>query len=142
MMNRFFKAGAFALVAAVIAGLPVWLEAQTNQNAAAATQAPGEKKEAPAKKRAAGPFRGKLAAVDKVAKTITVGKRTFQITSTTRIFKGGAPATLDDGVVGERVTGGFRTAEDGKLNATKVTFGPKTEGKGAARKADAKGGGY
>jgi len=135
------KAGALALLAAAIAGLPVWLEAQTNQNPGALDQAAGEKKEAPAKKRAAGPFRGKLAAVDKAARTITVGKRTFRITSETKIFKGGAPATIEDAVVGERVTGGFRTAEGGRLNATKVTFGPKTEGKGAAKKADAKGGG-
>src|ERR1700756_312715 len=48
-----------------------------------------------------GPFHGKLVAVDKVAKTITVGKRTFLITSETKIKKGGKPATLEGGVVGE-----------------------------------------
>jgi hypothetical protein len=140
MMNRILKAGAFVLVAAAIAALPVSIQAQTNQDTAATDNAAGEKKETPAGTRTAGPFRGKLAAVDQVNKTITVGKRTFQITSETRIFKGGAPATLEAGVVGEPVSGGFKTAPDGKLNATKVTFGPKTDGKAPAKKAPAKSG--
>lgn len=140
MMNRVLKAGAFALLAAAMAGLPVCLQAQTNQSPAATNNAAAEKNEAPARKRTAGPFRGKLAAVDRVNRTITVGKRTFQITSETKIFKGRTPATLEDAVVGETVSGGFRTAPDGKLNATKLTFGPKTGGKAPAKKADAKGG--
>ena len=134
MMNRVLRAGAFALLAAVC------LHAQTNQNPAATNNAAAEKKEAPARKRAVGPFHGKLAAVDQVNKTITVGNRTFQITSETRIFKGGTPATLEDAVVGETVSGGFRTAPDGKLNATKLTFGPKTQAKPPAKKPDAKAG--
>jgi hypothetical protein len=140
MMNRVLKAATLALLAAAIAALPVCLQAQTNQNVAATNNAAAEKKEAPARKRAAGPFHGKLAAVDQVNKTITVGKRTFQITSETKIFKGGTPATLEDAVVGEPVSGGFKTAPGGKLNATKLTLGPKTEGKAPAKKADAKGG--
>ncbi|MGO8676413.1 MAG: hypothetical protein ACLQVX_11160 [Limisphaerales bacterium] len=139
MMIRILKAGVFCLVAAAVAGAPLRLVAQTNQNPPAPTQAAADKKAAPAKKRANGPFRGKLAAVDKVAKTITVGKRTFHITPQTKLLKAGAPATLDDAVVGERVTGGFKTADGGQLNATKVTFGPKAEDP-AAKKADAKGG--
>ncbi len=141
MMNQILKAGAFALLAAAIAGVPVCLQAQTNQNPAAVTNAAAEKKAAPARRQTAGPFRGKLAAVDKVNKTITVGKRTFQITPETKLFKGATPAALEDAVVGETVSGGFRTAPGGKLNATKVTLGPKTAGKAPARKADAKGGG-
>ena len=39
---------------------------------------PAEKKETPAR---AIPFRGKIASVDKQAKTVKVGERTFQITS-------------------------------------------------------------
>ena len=72
-----------------------------------------------------GPFHGKLASVDKVAKTITVGKRTFQITSETKIKKAGKPATLEDGVVGDAVSGYVKPTNDGKLVATTVSFGPK-----------------
>ncbi len=81
-------------------------------------------------KQSAGPFHGKLAAVDQAAKTITVGKRTFHVTSNTKIFKDGNAATLKDGVVGEVVSGGFKTDESGRLVATKITFGPKRESKG------------
>ena len=68
-----------------------------------------------------------MAAVDKTAKTITVGKHTYQVTSETRIFKGDKPGTLEDGVIGEQVNLGYKPAADGKLMATKITFGPKPE---------------
>src|SRR5437867_10042428 len=63
------------------------------------------------------PFGGKLKAVDKVAKTITIdreNKNTFAVTSETRITKAGKPATLDDAVVGDNV-GGLAVEKDGKL---------------------------
>jgi hypothetical protein len=92
-------------------------------------KAPAEKKAtSPANTEKAakgGPFHGKLAAVDKVAKTIVVGKRSFQITSETKIKKAGKPATLDDAVVGETVSGYVKPTADGKLAATTVNFGPK-----------------
>ena len=135
MLNRVLKAGVFALLTAAITALPASSRAQTNPGPAALTNAAGEKPRAPARKQTAGPFRGKLATVDAANKTITVGKRTFQITSDTKIFKGGMPATLEDAVVGETVSGGFKTAPGGKLNATKVTFGAKTKGNGPANKA-------
>ena len=72
------------------------------------------------------PFTGKLAAVDKQAKTITVGERVFQITSETKITKANKPATLEDGVVGEEVAGSYKTSDGGKLEAGSVRFGPKT----------------
>lgn len=71
------------------------------------------------------PFTGKLTAVDKQAKTITVGERVFQITSETRISKAGKPAILEDGVVGEEVAGAYRSAAGDKLEATTVRFGAK-----------------
>ena len=91
------------------------------------------------------PFNGKLSAVDKVAKTITIkGKekeRVFHITSQTRIIKAGKPATLEDGVVGEEVGGFAREAAEGKLEAASVRFGPRPEGEGAkgAEKGEGKG---
>ena len=100
---------------------------------AAPTQVFGDdaKKEKPAatgeKKQGRLPFHGKIAAVDKKAKTFTVGERTFQVTSETKLNKGGKPATLDDVAVGEEVGGSFEKADDGKLNAKLVRVGPKVE---------------
>lgn len=99
------------------------LPAQTTNKAAAGRNETTTEK----KKQTSGPFRGHLAAVDKAARTVTVGKRTFHVTSDTKIFKGGKPATLADGNVGEEASGGFKTAEDGRLVATKLTFGPKVD---------------
>jgi hypothetical protein len=82
----------------------------------------------------AGPFHGKLVAVDKVGKTITVGKRTFLITSETKLKKTGKPATLEDAVVSEEVSGYVKPREDGKLTATTVNFGPKPGAAGAESK--------
>jgi hypothetical protein len=111
---------------AALLAAPVFSPAQTSNSVSADTRslqtAPGEKPQKPAKP---GPFHGKLVSIDKVAKTIVVGKRTFQITSGTRIKKAGKPATLEDGVVGENVSGYVKPGPDGKLNATTINFGPK-----------------
>src|SRR5438132_5216909 len=73
------------------------------------------------------PFRGKVSAVDKTAKTITLeGKeksRTFQITSGTKITKDGKPAVLDDVTVGESVRGVAKENAAGKLEAVTVKVG-------------------
>jgi len=73
---------------------------------------------APKKARAL-PFNGKVGAVDKVAKTVTLeGKekaRVFQITSESKIRKDKKPATLDDVMVGDRVGGSQRESADGKM---------------------------
>ena len=60
------------------------------------------------------PFNGKIAAADKQAKTITVGERVFQVTSTTRFTKDGKPATLDDAKTGEEIGGAYREGDDKK----------------------------
>jgi len=138
-MKTFLKISALGLLAASILGLPLSLSAQTNAPSTNVTKTvTAKKKAATAKKPAAGPFHGNLAAMDKVAKTITVGTRTFQVTAETMIFKDSKPATFDDGVVGEPVSGYVKPAADGKWNATKVNFGAKTTTKGAAAKAAAK----
>lgn len=81
---------------------------------------------APAKKKqTSGPFHGKLAALDKAAGTITVGKRTFKVVSTTKITKGTGPATLNDGVIGEPASGYFKTGADGQMTLVSLRFGPK-----------------
>jgi len=73
--------------------------------------------------------------VDKTAKTIKVGERTFHVTSETRIMKAGKPATLDDAVVGEEVGGTYKEA-DGKLNAVSLRLGPRPEGGEKKKKSE------
>jgi len=94
------------------------------------------KKDAATKSKAAHPFHGKLAAVDKIAKTIKVGESVYQITSATKITKDGKPATLEDGVVGEPVSGYVKPTEDGKMAATTVRFGAKADDKGGSKKKE------
>ena len=129
--------GAVGLLAAAVVGLPAALLAQ-GTNTPAAERKSGVAKTAPAaKKKSAHPFRGKLAAVDKTAKTIQVGKSIYYITSETRITKAGQPATLADGVVGEPTTGYVKPTEDGKMTATTLRFWPKAgNASGATKKGE------
>ena len=71
------------------------------------------------------PFHGKVAAVDKDAKVLTVGERKFHAAPTTRIMKAGKPATLTDAVVGDEVGGAYREVESGKLELVSLRIGPK-----------------
>ena len=112
------------LLASAVLAAAVFASAFVAQAADKDTPADAPKTE---KKNRALPFNGKIGVVDKAAKTISVGKRTFHITSETRINKSGKPATLDDGVIGEDVSGYVKPTEDGKLVATKVNFGPKVD---------------
>ena len=121
------------MLAAAIAGAPAQLFAQST-NKPAADKKSAVHKDSAAKQKSAHPFRGKLAELDKVAKTITVGQSVYQITSATKITKDGKPATLEDGVVGEQVTGYAKPAEDGKMAAASVKFGGKSEDQGVEKK--------
>ena len=130
-----------AILTLVIALGPFALSARAqNTNQPTAKKPTADSSETPKKekKAGAGPFHGKLVAVDKLAKTITVGKRTFQVTSETKIKKTGKPATLSDGVVGEPVSGYVKPAADGKLVATTVNFGPKVSENSAKKSGDTK----
>jgi hypothetical protein len=125
MINTALRIGALSLLAAAIAAAPSRLLAQSTNKPSAEKKSAIAKKEPAAKQKAAHPFRGKLAAVDKVAKTIKVGESIYPITSETKITKAGKPATLADGVVGEPVSGYVKPTDDGKMAATTVTFGAK-----------------
>ena len=133
MMKSILRIGAVGLLAAAIAGMPALVLAQTTNTPAPAKKSAAVKKESKESK-AGHPFHGKLAAVDKVAKTIKVGESVYQITSETKITKDGKPAMLEDGVVGELVSGYVKPTEDGKTPATKVNFGEK----GGSKKKDQK----
>ena len=123
----------FGLVAAAIAIAPTQGFAQEKKK-----KDSSENKEEPKgeKKKSGGtPFRGKVDAVDKKAKTVKVGERTFQVTADTRITKAGKPATLDDATVGEEVGGSYKEV-DGKNVLNSIRFGPRPEGeaKGGEKK--------
>ncbi|MHB8523500.1 MAG: DUF5666 domain-containing protein [Limisphaerales bacterium] len=111
------------LIAAYSLGTPL---------SARAEEAPQTSKPAaPAKKARQTQFQGTLKALDKIAMTITVegkkAERTFRLTSRTRLYKGGKPATLDAAVAGEPVSVHAKRAADGQWDATSVRFGPKSE---------------
>ena len=125
MTKSFLKWSALSLLAVAIAGLPAQLRAQsTNKHAAGNTEAKSKKPDTT-------PFHGKLKAVDKTAKTISVGEKelVIQVTSETKISKSEKPAVLDDGVIGEDVSGAYQKTDDGKLHATMITFGAKAGSK-------------
>jgi hypothetical protein len=105
--------------------------------ARAAEEAKPDQKEKGHKTPAVIPFHGKISAVDKTAKTITLeGKekgRLIHITSETRIMKAGKPATFDDATVGEEVGGRYHKVSD-KLEALSLRIGPRPEGTPKAKK--------
>jgi hypothetical protein len=116
------KTSLLTLCAAAILLVPASSRAQDMTNApSTATETP------PAKKHHNGtpPFHGKLEGVDTNAMTLTVGKRTFNVTSATTITKDGKPAMLADGVTGEPVSGTYKKVADGKMDALTVHFGGK-----------------
>lgn len=140
MKKTITRIAVFSLLAAAIAVAPSQAFAQATKESKAKKDKPpaSEPAEKAAKKQGVIPFHGKIAAVDKTAKTIKVGERTFQVTSETRIKKAGKDATLADAPVGEEVGGAYRKADGGKLLLRSLRIGPKPEAKGEPKKEGAK----
>ena len=94
----------------------------------------------PERKQKQMPFRGKVGAVDKVAKTVTLeGKeksRTFQVTLATKITNEGKPGVMDDVVVGQTVGGLAKQNATGKLEIVTLNIGAKP---GKTKDAEKKG---
>ena len=127
MKQHIAKLTMLTLCAAAILVVPALSRAQDTTNApAAAAQTPPVKKHSAASPTTL-PFRGTVTAVDTNAMTLTVEKRTFNMTSNTMITKDGKPAVLADGVVGEPVRGAYKKNADGKLDAVTVRFGGATK---------------
>jgi hypothetical protein len=103
--NHIAKITAFGLVAAALAVVPT---ISRSQDASSTTNAPAQTP--PKKHHGAIPFHGKVVAVDASAETLTVGKLTLNITSTTKISNAtnGEPAILSDIIVGETVGGSYK----------------------------------
>lgn len=130
MTKSLLKITLLSFLSLSVAATPLAIHAQDNPKPAV------EKKAGKAhNKSGILPFHGNLKALDQKAKTITIGTRTFEITPDTKLFKNGKPATLADAEVGKVASGGFRKSPDGKLIATKVTFGPKAKKTKAKEKA-------
>lgn len=110
-------------VAALVLALPSTVPAKEKKTAAAPPQAGA----APMAKAKPIAYHGKVASVDAAAKTFEVGKRTFKVTDTTAITKDGAPATMADIAVGEKVSGSYWKKEDGSLETKSVKIGAKVE---------------
>jgi hypothetical protein len=124
MIRSIGKLTLITLLAATVLGMPVRVSAQDASQTKPATPA------APTAKVRPIPFHGKIATVDKVAKTITLDektKRTFEVTSETKMMKNGKAATLEDAVAGEAASGSYTKSDDGKLVAKSLRFGAKPE---------------
>jgi hypothetical protein len=124
MIGKFSKTITAGLLAAGLSVLPPLLRADD-----AGTNAPPSSGPAPARprKHVSLPFRGRLTAVDAKALSFTVDTLKLQITTATLITRDGRGATLADGVVGENVSGVYKKTSDGKLMATSLHFGSKTD---------------
>jgi Cu/Ag efflux protein CusF len=98
-------------------------------SANAAEKSPEKKAEKSEKAARGRPVMGKVDAVDKTMKTLTLSgekKQVLQVTSETRIMKAGKPATFDDATVGEAIAGSA-VEENGKLVLRSLRIGAKPE---------------
>jgi len=144
MKKHIAKLSMLTLCAAAILVVPASSRAQDTTNAPAATPPavpgvtppvePAAPQTPPVKKHSATasttlPFHGTLTAVDTNAMTLTVGKRTFNMTSETIVTKDDKPALLADGVAGEPVRGAYKKNAEGKLDAVTVRFGGTAQSK-------------
>lgn len=118
------------VLAACVAGAPwtLWAAEQPAQKPAETQKA------SKAKTR---PFRGTVKAFDKTAMTLTLeGEKedTLCITSQTRIYKSGQPATTEAITVGEQVRGLARQNAEGKWEAVSLYLGQRPAPKGGQKK--------
>jgi len=115
MKKQIAKIAFFSLIAAALMAVPTISRAQDTSANASAT----------ATKKHGLAFRGKVAAVDTTASTITIKDQAYSVTSDTKITKDGQPATLADITVGTAVHGAYTKDAAGKLTATTITIGGK-----------------
>jgi hypothetical protein len=124
-MNKQIIKLILGLFATAIITAPVLSRAQ---DAGTNTAPPAQNEPVKPKKHESSVFRGTVGAVDTKAMTLTVGKRTFDVTSETKLTKNGEPAVLSDIAVGDKVGGAYKKTDDGKLTATTINDGKKPGG--------------
>jgi hypothetical protein len=106
----------------------VLITSSFNAAAAEAKPAPNSGTAANAKKARPLPFHGNIGSVDKQARTIKVGKRTFLVTAETKVTKNGNAATINDATAGEEVGGSYRPGAS-VLELVSLRIGPKVDAK-------------
>lgn len=113
---------AFSLVLAL--GLQCAFSATSTGAQPSSKPVPQAKADTAVKKQRPIPFHGTIAAVNPTARTITVGKRIFVLTTETKFYKESkdTPGTIKDAMVGSRVTGSYIKSSEGKLLARSVYF--------------------
>src|SRR5262245_862643 len=101
--TRFIVAGLLTATMLVAPVVGIAQEKEKPKTPAAGDAAP---KPTPATR--AVPFRGTVAAVNKEAKTVTVGERVFHVDADTKVVKNGnEPATLAEIKVGDAIAGNY-----------------------------------
>jgi hypothetical protein len=129
MKKHIAKISMLTLCAAAILAVPALSRAQDTTN----TPAPAGQTIPPVKTRIVAPsvalsFHGILTAVDTNAMTLTIEKRTFNMTSETIVTKDDKPAMLAEGAVGDQAGGTYKKNAEGKLDAVTVRFSTSTGG--------------
>jgi hypothetical protein len=110
--------------------LILWLGLESSIRAADPAPPPAPRQASDQKAKATRyPIRGKLVAIDKAARTFSLGSskapRIYKVSGETKITKNGKAALLSDAVVGEDVGGYVEKQADGTLKVLSVRFGPK-----------------
>ena len=117
------------LMATVILAGPICAHADDLTTNAPAVSPGGPVTPPPHRKHEYLPYHGKVLAINTKAMTLTVGTLVLQISAQTHITKDGVAATLEQGTVGEPVSGAYRKFPDGKLHAVSIHFGAHPEKK-------------
>ena len=117
-----------SIAAAALIAAPATIHAQDAAKPEAAAPAPVKKK--------AAAVHGAVTAVDATAMTVTVGTKTYTVTSDTKITKDGQPATLADVTVGETVGITSKKGDGDKLNATAIRIGAAKNGAAKKKKTE------
>ena len=134
MIKSIGKITLAGILAAVVMGMPITVSAQNTNKSVPSIKAPDVKGKPT-------PFHGKVASVDKSAKTVTLddkNKRTFQVTSETKIMKNEKPATLDDVTVGEEIRGSYKKNDDQTMSLRSLYIGAKPEAATPKKKTETK----
>ena len=121
-----------AILGACVAGAPLTLSAA---DAPAEKPAQGNKAARPKFR----PFRGTIKSFDKVAKSITLqGEKgdTILVTSQTKVWKDGKPATTEEITAGELVRGAAKEGAEGKWEAMSVYLGQPPARKAPSKSKD------
>ncbi len=125
-MKSFAKICLVLLTAVTMAAFTT--QAQTDASSSSTNKPPAAAAKPKAKR-----YAGKIASVDKDAKTITItlasgASQTIHITSNSKIKKDGEPGTFADAVVGQKVRASERQDDSGNWVATTVNIGePKSK---------------